>query len=643
MLRTAWIRSVSRLVATSIILMACWPLPAAAAAPVSPNSGSRQLRVFPSIGRPGTRLTISGYVPAARPMTLAERQALAENATAQFGGIVQGVTVNGIHVHWSQRSPGDYTFQFRVPREPWLTAAGEHPLQDGHYPITVTCIDPGVIGCGVGVDARGSFTLTGLTHPKRQQAGLHLSLSHGAPGTLVHVSGWAPLTAIGRQPNPYSLTVDGAFPPTLGVLTVTQAPNGHLTGWFRVPTSTMLHSTVSTQKIYIDLLYQFGQVPLTIAATPFYRQKPLMWSALGRFQPQRVVTNATDASFGLPFGIAGWTMLGIGAPIAHEANDTVISSVPGWLWVKRHASWSRVATGSLARLSQALGYPVASEGSDAPVVTSVTLLPSYPHSLFVAMEAHSTLKSSWVPPDYNIAFYSTNDGATWHAVPVPRGYTAGDFGGYQTEGRSQAAYFSTGMRWTMEVTANGGLSWVTESPPTRPTMNPSLRFGPMQNGWVPGSTNSESILRENRQGRWVSAGEVTSQEGVTTLALLSPRRGLVIRPGSAYAVEVTGDDGQHWTYVQLPTLPGMGQASDTQIVGMMADGDLVAEVVPLTRDAPQWFILAPGARIWMRIPATRGPGTSVPATISGTTIEWLLSPGTSVLAPTIMETSQRNL
>ena len=83
-------------------------------------------------------VTVSGYVPAARHMTAAQRQTLAHAASVQFGGDSQGLNIETIRLHWSRQHPGDYTFHFRVPTEPWLTVTGEHPVVDGRYPVTVT-------------------------------------------------------------------------------------------------------------------------------------------------------------------------------------------------------------------------------------------------------------------------------------------------------------------------------------------------------------------------------------------------------------------------------------------------------------------------------------------------------------------------
>ncbi len=568
---------------------------------------------------------------------------MAHAASVQFGGNPQGLNIETIRLHWSRQYPGDYTFRFRVPTEPWLTVTGEHPVVDGRYPVTVTCADPGFIGCGLGVDARGTFTLTGLTRPRRKAAVLHFSPRHGAPGTWVHVTGWAPLTAVSRQPSAYQLTVNGAFPPSLDVRHLTQAPNGALFGAFRVPTAAILGKPLRPGKIFVNLVYQSGQVPLTFAATPFRMQRPRTWASLGRFRPKQVADNAAAGSFGIQFGIAGSSMAGIGAPISRDTGEMVVSSVPGTLWIERSAAWTPVLTAPLASLAQTMGYPIASDATQSPIVTSATLLPSYPESLFVAVEANSTAKSRWFPPEFNIACYSTNDGTTWQAVPIPHGYTAGDFGGYQTEGSTLAAYFTAGKRWTLEVTANGGATWARESTYMRPASGPPLRFGAMQNGRVPGFVNEQPILRENRRGGWVTAAEVNNQEGVVTLATLSATRTLLIRPGSPYPVEVSVNDGKDWTYVQLPALPGLDQPRDSQIVGMMANGDLVADTVPLASDTPEWFILKPGADAWEHVPASRAPATRVSATINGASIEWLVSAGTSTVPPTVVSISQQRL
>lgn len=75
----------------------------------------------------------------------------------------------------------------------------------------------------------------------------------------------------------------------------------------------------------------------------------------------------------------------------------------------------------------------------------------------------------------------------------------------------------------------------------------------------------------------------------------------------------------------------------------MANGTLVAEVVPLADDSPEWFVLKPGASAWTRVRDSIAPSTGSAATINGIMIAWLVSAGTSTVPPVVVSANQQNL
>jgi hypothetical protein len=96
--------------------------------------------------------------------------------------------------------------------------------------------------------------------------------------------------------------------------------------------------------------------------------------------------------------------------------------------------------------------------------------------------------------------------------------------------------------------------------------------------------------------------------------------GLNIMPAhSPYPVEVTRNAGRQWSYVVMPSLPSLGLSSSAQIVGMMANGDLVGETVSHNNGDARWFILKPGAVRWTLIPhqSLQPPTPPPPSTAHG--------------------------
>ncbi|MCY0899297.1 MAG: hypothetical protein OWU33_10265 [Firmicutes bacterium] len=597
---------------------------------------SKTLVLSPASGPPGTRVTVEGYVPAVKTMTEAQRQKLPPVGNIQFGGLNQGLDIEGAALTWSAAHPGEYTMTFRVPTVPWLTLHGEHPLTPGRYAVTVTCVGPIVMGCALGpAEASGTFTLTGPIKTVRKAPFLHFSPDRGAPGTLIHVTGWAPLTTIIGQPFGYQLVwnpKDHASPAT-SVVQLRQSLTGSIAGTFQVPPNVNPLGSLRVGKNFLALSYVFTRSDASItplAPTPFTILSPATWASLGRFRPLSVVTNQGTASFGLP------------SPVTANGPTVAVATLPGVLWMRSHNVWRSVSLKPIAALSTTTGYPAVYNGGYAPSASSITLVKGYPGSLFIAVSAAKAAYRS-VPPVYNTPYYSTNYGKTWHVVPIPSGYTVGAFGGYTTVGSTVIAYFAHGQQWVGEVTANGGRSWTTVDENLPSTLASSLLFGPMANGnfGQMGPGNTETLLRRNARGHWGTSASLTNMTGTTTLARISAHEALLMEPQGEYPLQVTHNGGKTWTYVALPPIPGALPGS--QVLGMFTNGTVIEQAAIQNQTEPAWFILKPGSSRWVHVPASILPPNTFGVTISGADLWWVANTGTATRHPTLAMVGENQL
>ena len=98
------------------------------------NPGNTTITLSPNSGRPGTVVTVHGYV---RSM-VAQRPGTSPWGQIGFGGFAAGL-VGNTQATWSANHPGHFTASFRVPETAWWTAQGQHPLAPGTYAVALRC------------------------------------------------------------------------------------------------------------------------------------------------------------------------------------------------------------------------------------------------------------------------------------------------------------------------------------------------------------------------------------------------------------------------------------------------------------------------------------------------------------------------
>jgi hypothetical protein len=449
------------------------------------------------------------------------------------------------------------------------------------------------------------------------------------------VRGWAPLSSIIGQPFGYQLQWNpGAATSTqYPAIQLTQSTDGAIRGSFQVPAGVQAGETLKTGKNFLALSYLFlrDSRSITLAATPFTILSPKTWHSLGAFRPLSVTTNQSANTFNEP------------TPVTFGHGIIAVETTPGTLWLHRGTTWKAVHTQPLASLAQAHGYPVLFGADPEPGLTSVTMVSGYPQSLFVAAESANKKYGDSIPPIYNTPYYSTNLGSSWHSVPIPQGYTAGDFGGYVTQGRTVIAYFSTTKGWTTESSRSGGRSWVKTATLPKPADGLALQLGPMQNGnfGQMGAGQYQTVLRLNGRGQWVTAATFSNMVGMTTLTALSPTQALLLEPGGAYPLQFTANAGKSWTYVALPPIPAA--QPDSQTMRMLANGDILEQATITNQTQPNWFLLKPGSDIWSKVPTSVIPSTVFNISVNGHSIWWIQDNGSSTVAPSVVSVSENRL
>lgn len=638
------------------------------------------LALVPDAGPPGTTVTLAGRVPA---MTAAPPPYM--GVTVCLGGCAGGFTETSVPVRWL--GEGRFTARFTVPAVPVLTARGPLVLGDGPQRIGFTCIGPDIAGCAARTMAWATFTVRGSHETActgaHACAALVATPSAARAGQRVDVTGFAPLSPVIGQPLGYELVLETARGSEVAaqVGQVRQRLDGRIQGSFRMPALVPGLGPVPTGPARLTLQYQFDNVAaapaslpagvtildrgkagpgrsfgyelLRLAPTPFTVDPLPAWAALGTLAPEA-------------------TRWGMALPLAHRAGTAgdFAYCVPGGIRLTTDGgrTWSVIATQGAAVRSMSGGFPIA-YGLKAPMphATCQSLLwdPNDPRTLYASFLAIRRRYAS-APPLYSVLYETRNLGRSWRSVPVPAGYSQGDFGGMRTvrrgQGRAVEVVFGhraapsprfpgeSTVKATAELSADGGARWRV-SGLSCPARGPCVRFGAMP-GMLPGmgAADLEPLVTSSDGGkRWHAlrwpAGDVMAQglaPGGAELAWLGGNRLAFVDAASQYPLRVSSDGGRSWQAVALPPLPGgkasgavTAGASPAQVLMLLPGGTLLAGTGSGVGVAARWWVLSPGARRWVADRGITAPTLLGRLLVANGRLDWLEAAGGGLQGPTI--------
>lgn len=646
--------------ATGVSVIGVPPMPAAAASTSATQSVGATLSLSPVSGPPGTVVTLHGDVPG-----LLKAPPAFEGVTVCLGLCQTGYTEQSLPLHFLGN--GRFTVRFTLPKVPMLTARGPVPLVNGAYRLGFTCIGPNMEGCDGRTVASATFTVTHSTvpvcSPRHPCAGLTLTPKAAAPGQMVSVSGFAPLAPMlgSGQPWGYELALEaagkGAVVAQMGQ--VRQSPSGRIAGTFRMPEALPGLGTVRPGVDRVVLQYQMNTAAATVPHLPagvsITRRGKVVGRGKGRETFGYELINLSPTALTVS-ALPTWAALGTLDPKRTQWSQPLPLSirtpsgreqaycVPGGIRLTQNGgkTFARVDTEGAAVASVGQPFPIGNDVGGSvkatPGATCSAVLwdPNDPHTFYAVFGAMNRKYDS-IPPVYSVLYETRNGGRTWAPVPVPSGYSQGDFGGIQVvhEGRAQAVQVVFGKasdavglapaHTTAEISTDGGASW-KETHLTCPAVGPCLRFGAMP-GMAPGmgTGDLQPLVRSTDGGvTWQTlawpTGNVEAQgmlpTGQSELAWLGGEKIAYLDPASQYQLRLTQNGGASWTAIALPMLPGTGptvQATGIapyQVLMLLPNGDLLSALNPpnggLQQDA-KWFVLRPGADHWVSDPAISAP------------------------------------
>ncbi len=656
---------------------------------LTPTPVGAWISLSPDSGPPGTLVEVQGYLPnGPSPDQVAGNPVLGQ-ATVCWTGCLSGFKEEAITVRWSSTEPGHFTMHVRVPAAPWLAANGPRALTPGDYAVGIQCLAPAApkakgpdfVPCGMQpAQATTTFHLTGPV-PTLCANGpcAHLSFSpnQGPPGTIVQISGWAPLTGLFLdRPRGYTLVLQAevqpggnsspehekaSFPPSLGQ--VQQDENGNLSGSFQVPESmpslgrlTPGRYTLALESFYPGAATTATPVAgatvvampdkqsrpserITLAPTTFTITAASSWASLGPVAP-------LWSDWSAPF-YAGPALIGDPTDPRRLAYCTAggirVSSDGG-------STWTTIPTTGIIAALAPTPFQLFQPGALPPTCSAIILDPSYPRSFFATFAVLKKPQPS-PPPENLVGLITTDGGQTWRVVPAPPGHTDEQFGGFQVAAEAVVALFHDNastpgpVPFVAEVTTDGGRTWTTAHLPC-PSRGPCARWGaaPSFVGGM-GASYPQSIEVSSDGGQhwttptWPSQVEV--RQGSSELVALSPTEVVLLSGSAPFPFLFSHDGGQTWEDIALP---GLGPASEgvSQYPGlqMLPSGSL------LTRgENPDygWLMLTPGASQWCEVAGASPPASATSFRAIGDRLWWIQPGNTPAEPPTVGSVAISNL
>lgn len=528
---------------------------------------------------PGENVVLTGHLSKA----VTPRQPFADLCWDGCGGLQE----QGVSIRWLSSTKFQMTLQ--VPQTAWLVAHNGgvtvHPLSSGSYQVGVQCLTS-ISGCALkGPEAKVSIKLK-APKPQRCVRGrpcetMTLGPSTATVGDEVMVSGWAPL----QEP-----LIGVPFSYTLSVT----AGSGH--------------------KTYPPLAYTSAKLNgynVVLTPTPLRIGQSPPWARLGRISYLSSTYSGPSAVNPAPHSsLVGWC----------EPSGIVITGG------STQVNISTVGVRSALRGSTLHFFPGSSTAT--PQCSAVQLDSSHPDSVYAGF---GTGQGASIPPVYLAPLYTSDGGTAWHTVPIPKGFTIEDFGGFTTSGNEVAALFDSldslsnreapigtnNGYVTEEVTANGGVSWNTSTLGC-PSNGPCMTFGPYYWGNCNMSNDNQPLLLGPAGATAVSGVKWRDSTWVTTvnscftqqLVASSSRDLYLIDPSSEYPLLRSTNSGLTWTNWELPSIPtanyGLDSAPPTNSMVLAPDGSLFASISTPAGQRQELFRLYPSATSWCQVPGVFG-------------------------------------
>jgi len=305
-----------------------------------------------------------------------------------------------------------------------------------------------------------------------------------------------------------------------------------------------------------------------------------------------------------------------------------------------------------------------SSPSSDPQCSDVLLDPSHGATVYAGFD---TAQNDSAPPVYLAGLYTTNSGATWHAVPTPPGDTLEDFSGFTNEGNSVLALFAGQNSYfnakaapgtvnglvQAEVTSNGGATW-SLSTLGCPSAGPCVTLGPYYLGHCAMNSSLQPLL-VGPAGATASSGvKWTTSNWITTvnscfsqqLVVTSPHDLLLLDPSSEYPLLRSSDSGKSWSNYALPLIPGTTAGPDFASFGssllLAPDGSLFASVSSPSGQHQELFRLNPAATSWCQVPKVfpaKAPSyTFSTLRVNRTDLLWSQTNASGAVSPSSMHT-----
>jgi len=552
------------------------------------TAGSQlQLTLRPRHVTPGEHVTVTGHY------TGSPAEPRNTNANLCWDGCQSGLVEDGVPIHWTSTS--SFRATLLVPDTAWLVSGrsgvGVHELSSGSYQVGVQCLGS-ISGCALGpADAQTRVQLVAPPPRRcrsvRRCATLKLSPSTATVGDAVQVRGWAPLESIIGVPFGFQLSVARA----------------------------------SADRSYPDLSFQrvnkSGAFSAVLAPASLRVGEGPSWATVG---PLGYVTSSFDGP----------------SPIsAPEGSPRVAWCLPSGLVITGGGSSVSIPTSGVAGALTGTALAIFGSPTSDPACATVLVDPRHAQSVFAGFD---TAEDGSAPPVYLAGLFSTDDGARWQRVPVPRGASLESFGGFVESGGSVVALFSpaqefadghaplgtSGGRVRTEVTTNGGVSWAASTLGC-PTAGPCSTFGPYAMGHCAMNATSLALLVGPRVAatsvRWRYSSWVSTLNSCYTQQLVttSARDLALLDPSSQYPLLRSSDGGANWTDVVLPSNDGVNFANGAPLgtsLLMAPDRSLFTTVTSASGTRQRLLRLYPGATAWCVV-----PGVLVDSTVTAMRVD----------------------